>query len=173
VTQRVERIAAALRQLAFPREFRIAPAEGESGPDDLSGLLSLLANDGGGGGEPPGRPADPLDPALVRRLANVTWNLRGQVQRLGETTFDRALKGRIDILTQALEDAGIELIDFTGQDFDEGDFWDEVVAAEGQKLHPVIVGMSKPRVKYRNVLIQRGMPIVEDRSTEQTGGASV
>jgi hypothetical protein len=167
---RLHRIVAAFRQLGFPREFRID--EAGAGGDDLTALLGLIDNEGSGGSEPPGRYAEPLDAAVVRRLANVTWNLMGQVKRLGTTTFDRALKGRIDLLTDGLEEAGIELIDFTGQDFDEGDFWDEVVASEERKLHPVIVGMSKPRVKYRNVVVQRGMPIVEDRSAATPEGAA-
>jgi hypothetical protein len=168
------RMAATLRQHGFPPEFRIdeSGADGFE-EDDLNALLALVAERERARGEASVTAApEPLDPAVVRRLANVTWNLMGQAQQLGETTFDRALRGRIDILTQALEDARIELIDYTGQDYDEGEIWDEVIGAEGRKLQPAIVAMNKPRVRYRGVVVQRGIPVVEDRQAGASGGAA-
>lgn len=168
---RLDGIAAAFRQLAFPREFRIDEPGDGCVVEELEIFFASVALEACREEKPPETTVEPaLDPAHVRKLANVTWNLMGQAKTLGETSFDRALKGRVDILKRILEDVGIEMIDYTGQDYDDGEIWDEVLGSEGRKMRPVIVSMSRPRVKYRTLVVQRGMPVIEDRDAESTGG---
>jgi hypothetical protein len=65
----------------------------------------------------------------------------------------------------------VEIIDFTGQDFDPGELWDELISGGlPDDARPFIAAMQMPRLRRRGRLLQRGVPIVRDRNEEPNEG---
>ena len=164
-------VMARLRQLAFPRALRIdEPTALAPGPalDALRAWLVVPAPDP----PPPGPiasapPPSPIDAAFVVKLANITWRLAAQARKLGPGGQGRNVQNRVDSLTGLLQSQQVEIVDYSGQDFDAGEIWDEVIFDPRDKTQPFISEMQLPRVRWRGEVVQRGKPIVEDRNNEQ------
>ena len=162
-----------LRQWRFSAPLRIADLGPSLAPLDDAGLRALLkvlaapapATVASAASEPTGAPL-----RFALRLANATWKLAQQAERLGEGAAGRALRDRVEILLQLLRTEGIETIDYKGRDFDFGEVWDKVVGSEEPKARPYIAAMKAPRVMYRGEVIQAGTPIVDDRGAAPSIG---
>jgi len=147
----------ALGQLRFPRALRIADPGPLPDLLDESALRLMFPS--------PVASSDGLPDSLALKIANTAWRLTNQVQRLGECRSHRAVRNRVEMLSELLRAEGIEILDFTGRDLDQGEVWDQVLSSAELKEHPFIAAMDAPRILYRGRMLQAGTPRVEERAT--------
>jgi hypothetical protein len=174
-------IPAGIRQLRFPKEFRIAPSAWslEVLPD-LHRLVESLVSEGPGVSEQSaGDPA--AEKGHLRFLADLgtgLWRLRQKMVQPGtEQPLEnmqrayRHFQATWDVLSQA----GLEVRDHTGTPYDAG-LSITVIAFEptpgvGREM---VVETIKPTIYYKSQRIQRGEVIVGTPVTAErvTGGSS-
>jgi hypothetical protein len=176
-------VLASLRQWRFPAALRIADPGPPAAALDMAGLEALLRalSDEPLSPPPPPPPPPPPQPtpaaappvtprAFALRLANATWKVAQQAERLGDSAAGRALRDKLSVLTQLLHSEGIETLDYQGRDFDFGEIWDQVVGSDTPKSRPYIASMKAPRVLYRGEVIQAGTPVVDERASAPPAG---
>jgi len=152
-----------LHQLRFPAALRIGAAEATA--PDVEALCRLLEPT-----DPP--PQGPvLDDETLARLATLAWRLSILAPKFAGHASGRSLANRADALVTLVARLGVETTDCSGQDFDPGELWDEVVsdgvAPDGR---PFIESMQMPRVRHNGRTLQRGVPIVADRNDHRNTG---
>ncbi|MFI0423932.1 hypothetical protein [Spongiactinospora sp. 9N601] len=146
---------ARLRQLRYPREFRIRAA---AWPDDVLAAFERALR-----AEPPPGPADVRDDTLPGpSLADVVtsiWRLERRLRRLpGET---RTLTRHLEAAWDALAQAGVKIQDHLGDPFDPG------LSIKVLSYQPApdldrdrVVETIRPSVHLNDHVIQRGEVIV-------------
>ncbi len=156
--------AAPVHTNAAPLDPAAAPADTNAAPLDPAAASAHTT-------------AEPLDLGFVRSLATHVWRLEKathvwrlekQAARLGDDSRGNRVTGRIDLLAELLRQAGITTTDFTGKPFDENEIWDDVVGSKEEKRNPVITAMRAPRIALKGTVIQRGLPIVEDKDVDHS-----
>ena len=164
-----------LRQLAFPAALRIAEPGPEALQWDVDELQRLLAR-------PQALPeasaaasvaveADTSDDVFLAKLATLAWRLSILAPKVAGSAPGRSLQNRVDALAALLRQQEVEIIDFSGQDFDPGELWDELISGGlPDDARPFIAAMQMPRLRRRGRLLQRGVPIVRDRNEETSEG---
>lgn len=156
---------ASVRQLRYPREFRIAPpALGDADADALERIAVLLP-------PPPPKPADSatvvkpvIAPAFVTGVATNLWRLR---QKMIEPGTDRPLEEmrrayrHLQSAWDVLADASIEIQDHTGAVFDVGQSLRVISYQETPGLNvEQVIETIKPSVYYGGRMVQMGEVIV-------------
>jgi hypothetical protein len=161
-------ILANLRQLVFPREFRIAEPPW---PDDWLETLRKLAE------LPPAPPPGPEDTERVRFLADLStgiWRLRQKMVEPGterpKEQFRREYR-HLESVWDVLRQAGMEIQDHTGKPFDSGQAlkvlaFQPTPGVRRERVQETV----KPTIYYKGRHIQMGEVIVE--SPEKKDGAS-
>jgi hypothetical protein len=95
-------------------------------------------------------------------MATWSWRVDRHLASLGEGSDARALKSRMRQLATLWGDHDVKIYDYTGKAYDPEEIWDDVIGSDGVKQRPIITGMREPRITVRGVMIQRGIPIIED-----------
>lgn len=157
----------ALRQASFPAELRIGAPPG----DDLHltpAQLGELLGSAPAATEEPSAGSNAPDPQFLRGLATHLWRLEKTAARLDDSGASVRIHSRIDMLSGLLKEAGVTTIDFSGRAFDANEIWDDVIGTQEEKRDPVIASMREPRVVYQGTVIQRGLPVIEDRTPPES-----
>jgi|WetSurMetagenome_2_1015567.scaffolds.fasta_scaffold00088_7 hypothetical protein len=154
---------AALRQLRFPREFRIGPPAWNS--DELSALeqviLLLKERDSDHLSTPS---EDKAQQQLLRDLATGLWRIRQKMLEPGSgeplagmQKAYRHLQSTWDVLTEA----GVEIQDHTGSHYDPG-LSLSVIAHQPTRgiIREEVIETIKPSIYFNKVVIQQGEVIV-------------
>jgi hypothetical protein len=172
-----------LGQRAFPRALRIEAPAAHGLPERLAELQRALAAPRGAPqavpqaaseaasqampapastGDP--RPASGLDDAFVVKLATLAWRLGVLARKVDGSPTGRSIANRTDALAALLRQQGVQIIDASGDAYDPGETWDEVMGESlADDAQPYIAAMQAPRVRRHGRLLQRGIPIVKDR----------
>jgi len=153
----------ALRQAFFPAELRIG-APSEAGLRMTLDQLRELLGGGSADGQAPMVGTDAPDPGFLRGLATHVWRLEKTAAHLDDSGASLRIHSRIDMLSELLKEAGVTVIDFSGRSFDANELWDDVIGTQEEKRDPVVASMREPRVVYHGTVIQRGLPVIEDRT---------
>lgn len=168
-------LLAEIRQLRFPPELRI---EGCSlpnplvDPEELKALLSELIPPVEWDLPDPPDVADVTDEAterVVRSLCNQLARLEGEVERVSDEEEAQDLRDRVGFIKDTLAEFGVEMPDLVGATYDPGVNWEQVISSDGAIGDPVIFKMQRPRVLFRGEVVQRGIPIVKERSEVNDG----
>ncbi|MCU7805441.1 MAG: hypothetical protein KZQ96_19795 [Candidatus Thiodiazotropha sp. (ex Lucinoma borealis)] len=148
-----------LRQFVFPKEFRIGIEEfGMSCPvvEEVKQIIAELK-------KLPSDPSDQLPVSFVAELSSNIWRVNKRLKLASdELTQHKAVKGienMVNRLSGMLERHEIRIEDFSGEQFDPDEIWDEVTG-DTEVDEGVIEEMGRPRILYRGIVIQRGIPIV-------------
>lgn len=163
-----------LRQLVHPAALRIAEPASWALPWDADALQRLLARPEVSPEPVPAAPAPTPadgDDVFLAKLATLAWRLSILAPKVAGSAPGRSVQNRVDALTALLRQQEVEIIDFSGQDFDPGELWDELISGglpDGAR--PFIAAMQMPRLRRRGRLLQRGVPIVRDRNEEASEG---
>jgi hypothetical protein len=159
-----------LRQLTFPREFRISAVEwNEDLLQTLHELVAQMNKPPQTHDDPPPKSDDTPSPAQVRFLADVAtglWRLR---QRMVDPATGRPPEEmrrayrHFESVWDALSQAGFFIRDHTGEPVPEGG----VYALKAIAYQPTpglskekVIDTVKPSIYYRNGIIQMGEVIV-------------
>lgn len=169
------RLLESLRQLAHPAALRIAAPGPEALQWDLAELQRLLARPAAlsepAPASPPSADVDPSDDVFLAKLATLAWRLSILAPKVAGSAPGRSVQNRVDALAALLRQQEVEIIDFSGRDFDPDEVWDELVSGElPGDASPFIASMQLPRLRRKGRLIQRGIPIVRDRNEESNEG---
>lgn len=158
-----------LRQWRFPRAFRIE----SNGRLDPAELLCRLVKDALRAPEPalsrdPPSPAKPASAALgegfLVSLCNNNFRLRRNVELLekeGESSKElRSIRRTLDTVEMLLESAGVESIDLTGQEYDDGRMDFSALASEG------VAGLDREQIS----LCERPLVLVQGKMIQKATG---
>lgn len=166
-------IEAWLGQRAFPRALRIETMAAAGLDTALAELQRALAAPLLPPAPPPvpapapeasDKAASGMDDAFVVKLATLAWRLGVLAGKVEGTPTGRSIANRTDALAALLRQQGVEIIDASGESYDPGETWDEVMGESlGDEAAPYIAAMQAPRVRRHGQLLQRGIPIVKDR----------
>jgi hypothetical protein len=164
-----------LRQMAHPVALRIAAPGPEALQWDIAELQWLLARPQALPEAPAAAPApaeaDTSDDVFLAKLATLAWRLSILAPKVAGSAPGRSVQNRVDALAALLRQQEVEIIDFSGQDFDPGELWDELISGGlPDDARPFIAAMQMPRLRRRGRLLQRGVPIVRDRNEEPNEG---
>lgn len=158
-------IQRSLRQLCYPKEFRIRP--GFLPNEDVENVIDLLKKIEGIISVPPGPPPEPpLERKVVASWANNIWELKNRVNtfqmKIPNDFYVRRVMDTLDRMDEILEETGARIIDETGKPLSPGDMrWDRIGGEPKPDLKESIIGETiKPAVYYKGELIQRGQIIV-------------
>ncbi len=152
-----------LRQLKFPKEFRISPPVWSTGMQALLEQAVLLLNEQGTD-HPPETPPDKGQLQLLRDVSVGLWRIK---QKMVEPKTEEPLPGmarafrHLQSTWDALSEAGIEIQDHTGTLFDSG-LSLSVVAFQPTPgiTREKIIETVKPSIYFNNERIQMGEVIV-------------
>jgi hypothetical protein len=152
-----------LRQLRFPKEFRIAPPAWNS--DELSTLQQALFLLQEQGEEKASTPApDSAQKELLRDMATGLWRIR---QKMVEPESNNPLPGmqkayrHLQSTWDVLSEAGVQIQDHTGAPYDPGLSLSVVAHQPTPGLtREIIIETIKPSVYFNNVMIQMGEVVV-------------
>jgi len=162
-----------LKQLVYPKEFRIEPGNGLTPDvlvrvDNLSQLLEKNARE----------PQPGNDDAAVE-LAIAWWEARKRSKRMEELLgaeepgFGPHVRRMKDILKQmeqrVIKEMGIEIIDIEGEVWNKDDYRFEVLGGESVSgiSHPFVASTLKPAVIRHGSFLQMGKILVN--SPEEDG----
>lgn len=156
-----------MRQLLYPREFRVAPP---NWGEDLLPELQRLAEAVRRAPAPSGDGRDPLDPRFVSNLGTGLWRVRSRMTDPsdGRPLYDRGPAegmGRpfrhLESVEETVREAGVEIQDHTGDPYRDG------LALRVLTFQPTadleeerVTETIKPSVYYRGQLVQAGKVIV-------------
>lgn len=173
---------AALHQWGYPKALRIAAPARPGEPGSLLRELEAFAAARAAGAAAaaaaaapaPPPAAAPGDEAFLIRLGTLSWRLGILAGKVSAGPSTGSLRNRIEALAGLLAQQGLEVIDYSGQDFDPGELWDEVIGEDlPEDAQPYIASMQLPRLRLAGRVLQRGVPIVKDRrQTTDPGAAS-
>jgi hypothetical protein len=175
------RLLESLRQLAHPAALRIDAPGGAALQGGLAELRQMLARpaalpepvaaasapaDGASAAD-----ADASDDVFLAKLATLAWRMGHLAPKVTGSAPGRSLQNRVDALATLLRQQAVEIIDYSGQDFDPDEVWDELISGGlPADARPFIASMQLPRLRRHGRLLQRGIPIVRDRNEETSEG---
>ena len=149
-----------LKQLKYPKEFRISAPNEPALLEVLAGMVDLLQH------APPEierssrKEEDLLN--LLADIGTVVWRLQRRVNISGEVTEDiRRISRDLESAGDALRQGNIEIKDHTGEEYDGGMALRVIAfqATPGLSREQVIETI-KPTIYFRDKIIQMGQVIV-------------
>ena len=161
-------IMASLRQLRYPKEFRIATPRWPDLSEALNDLVNLLESSECKNKTGFEEGNESLN--LLIELGTVIWRLRLRLTKEGEVNdkINRTFRD-LESAWDALRQGGIEVKDHTGEEYDGGMAlkvltFQPMTGFTGEKIIQTI----KPTIYHNNKLVQRGevMVGVPEKGTE-------
>lgn len=154
------KIYGALRQLAYPKEFRIQPDEfGLPFPAFAKleqRVIEVLNNI-------QLEPEEGMPSKFVAELSSNIWRINKRINLASDTGIQQktvtGIHNLVNRLYKLLESYEIEIQDYSGDRFDQNEIWDDV-SGNAEDTVGVIQEMARPRILYKGTVIQRGMPII-------------
>jgi len=145
-----------LRQLLFPREFRIRAsrtAVTAGDPDQMMEALSTLMREEAGA----------ADMDVILPVANETWRLGKRLEKMSDETQRLRLTAVLRGLQEVLDKQGAQVFDFTGQEYNPDETWDKVIGTPANDGSARVADMTAPRIFLRGAMIQAGTVIVRGK----------
>lgn len=153
-----------LRQWLYPREFRInysgfSPKNLSIGEviNRLEDLVKQILD----------TTTDQVDTKFIKEMATSVWRLEKRIKNLPDEFFEnesiKALRRARDRIMNVFKKQEIEIRDYTGDIYDPDESWDDVGGEDLEGGKGIISEMGKPRIIYRGVMIQQGIPIVNKK----------
>ncbi len=155
------------RQWFYPKEFRInhpgisfenlSIAEAIKRLEYLVKQLSKDQN----------KDINQVNTKFIKEIAISVWRLEKRMKNLPDELSKKqsikAIKRAKDRILNVFKKQEIEIKDYTGAIYDPDESWDEVVGEDLEGGKGIITEMGKPRIIYRGIMIQKGIPIVNKR----------
>jgi hypothetical protein len=153
----LERLRAAVRQWAYPLEFRIAEAVW---PEDVAGRLREALQR-----RPPQSPVGGLTEEQIKAVGTRLWRLRSEVEMsAGGQVGDIPGRARrhLEALWEQLAEAGIDIFDHTGEIMPEGVILLKVIAHQPTRgvTRKRVIETVRPTIRFNGQIIQVGEVIV-------------
>lgn len=147
-----------LRQLIYPKEFRIGSMSSIVADIELdelvSGLSALFAPEG-----------ESDDRDVIGPIAIAAWRLEKRMKKLDDHMQRTRLKPILMGLQDVLEKKEVRIVDFTGQIYNPDENWDKVIGAPVSDGEVYVHDMGSPRIFYKGVMIQGGSVIVKKKES--------
>jgi hypothetical protein len=163
-------VRSALRQWSFPAEFRIAAPRW---PEEL--LTALERVQRALGEAPPGPGGSSDDPAVLAHIGVGLWRLK---RRIVQPWTDRPLEDEkrrasrlLESVWYTLEEAGVEIVDHTGQIFVAGMSLKVIAFQPTPGLErEMVIETIKPTIYIHDQLVQTGEVIVGTPDSDEHEG---